>query len=140
MFTSVQRRGNGAAGAPQVNLAPLMDLVFILLIFFLVTATFVRDTGITVERPRAAWSDSLDARSLRVGIAAGGAVYVEGQRTDLGALRERIARFVTDERDGSVVLIPDRKTPSGRLVEVMDTAKLAGARELAVATRRKERR
>jgi biopolymer transport protein ExbD len=121
-------------------MAPLMDLVFILLIFFLVTATFVRDTGIQVERPQATWSDAVDARSLRIGLAASGAIYVEGQRTDLAALRERIERFVTDERDGSVILIPDRKTSAGRLVEVMDAAKLAGAKELAVATRRKGRR
>ena len=140
MFQSVQRRGNGTPSAPQVNMAPLMDLVFILLIFFLVTATFVRDTGISVERPRATWSDSVDARSLRIGIAASGALYVEGQSTDLAALRERIKRFVADERDGSVILIPDRRTSAGRLVEVMDAAKLAGAGELAVATRRKERR
>jgi len=140
VFASVQHRGNGRPSAPQVNMAPLMDLVFILLIFFLVTATFVRDTGIQVERPQATWSDAVDARSLRIGLAASGAIYVEGQRTDLAALRERIERFVTDERDGSVILIPDRKTSAGRLVEVMDAAKLAGARELAVATRRKERR
>jgi biopolymer transport protein ExbD len=140
VFSSVQRRGNGTPSAAQVNMAPLMDLVFILLIFFLVTATFVRDTGIQVERPRATWSDAVDARSLRIGIAASGAIYVEGRRTDLAALRERIERFVTDERDGSVTLIPDRETSAGRLVEVMDAAKLAGAKELAVATRRKGQR
>ena len=89
MFQSVQRRTNGQGSAPGVNLAPLMDMVFILLIFFVVTTTFVRETGIQVQRPQAVWSDSLDSRSLRVSISAAGAVHTEGRRVSLAALRDR---------------------------------------------------
>ena len=139
MFQSVQRRSNGQGSAPGVNLAPLMDMVFILLIFFIVTTTFVRDTGIQVERPQAVWSDSLDSRSLRVSISAGGAVYTEGRRVSLAGLRERVARLARGRDHGraSVVLIADEQTPASRLVEVMDTAKLAGATDIALATRKR---
>ena len=136
MFQSIQRRGNGIS-APQVNLAPLMDMVFILLIFFIVTTTFVKETGIRVDRPRAAASQSLESKSLRVAITKGGAVYTEGRRVELAELRERIKRFVAREKSPSVILIPDEATSAGRLVEVMDAAKLAGARDLAVAARRR---
>lgn len=138
MFTSVRHRSGNGLSMPNVNLAPLMDLVFILLIFFVVTATFTQDTGIRVERPQATWTDSLDPRSLRVAVTASGSVYAEGRRLDLPALKDRVARLVTEDQDASVILIVDRETPSGRLVEVMDAVKLAGARNLAVATQRRE--
>ena len=136
MFQSVQRRGNGVS-APQVNLAPLMDMVFILLIFFIVTTTFVKETGIRVDRPQTATSEALDSKSMRISITSSGAVYTEGRRLELPALRERIQRFLSRDRSASVILIPDQTTSAGRLVEVMDAAKLAGARQLAVATRKK---
>ena len=136
MFQSIQRRGNGIS-APQVNLAPLMDMVFILLIFFIVTTTFVKETGIRVDRPQAAASQSLDSNSMRISITKTGAVYTEGRRVELPALRERIRRFLSKDRTASVILIPDQTTSAGRLVEVMDVAKLAGVRQLAVATRKK---
>jgi biopolymer transport protein ExbD len=137
MFVSM-RRSRARATAPTVNLAPLMDLVFILLIFFVVTATFTRDTGIRVERPQASFTDGLDPLSLRVAITASGAVYVEGRRMELDTLRDRIARLVAQDPEAAVILIADRELAAGRLVAVMDTAKLGGAKNVAVATRRKE--
>ncbi len=139
MFQSVQRRGNGVS-APQVNLAPLMDMVFILLIFFIVTTTFVKETDIRVDRPQTTTLEALDSKSMRISITKSGAVYTEGRRVELAELREHIKRFVAREKSASVILIPDEATSAGRLVEVMDAAKLAGARDLAVATRRKEAR
>ncbi|MEE8105969.1 MAG: biopolymer transporter ExbD [Planctomycetota bacterium] len=140
MFQPVSRRGNGAGSTAQVNLAPMMDMVFILLIFFVVTTTFARDTGIHVERPQSVHSQSLDSGSLRISITKSGAVHTEGRRVDLTALRETVARFVAREKHGSVILIPDERTSAGRLVEVMDVAKLAGARDVAIATRKRSTR
>jgi len=138
MFPSIRHRARTRVTTPDVNLAPLMDLVFILLIFFVVTATFTQDTGIRVDRPQARWSDGLDPLSLRVAITPGGDVYVEGRRLELAALRDRVARLVTEDPDVSVILIADRETPAGSLVEVMDSVKIAGAKNLAVATRQPE--
>jgi biopolymer transport protein ExbD len=138
MFPSMRHRSRDRIAVPEVNLAPLMDLVFILLIFFVVTATFTRDTGIRVNRPQASWTDSIDPLSLRVAITASGAVYVEGRAVDVPALRDRVAQLVTEDPEASVVLIADRELTAGRLVEVLDAARMAGAKNVAVATRRQE--
>jgi biopolymer transport protein ExbD len=138
MFVSMQSRlnkqrsGNGAL----VDIAPLIDIVFILLIFFLVTSTFVRDTGIEVTRPEAITADLLEPTSMRISIAASGEVYTEGRNVDLGTLEQNIREFVSRERKATIIIIPDATVPSSRLVEVMDAARLGGATELSVATQR----
>lgn len=138
MIRSVRRERSGAAA--EVNMAPLIDMVFILLIFFLVTTTFTREAGIRVDKPRAAATESLDSKSLRVAIAASGAIYVEGTRLSLDGLKGRLRSYVRSAGGRStptnLVIVPDERVPAGRLVEVMDAAKQAGVRDLAVATRR----
>lgn len=136
MFQSVQQRSRSANAAMSVDIAPLIDVVFILLIFFLVTATFVRDTGVTVDRPQASRVEALEPESLRLSITASGAVYSEGSRLSDADLRRRVREFASARERGSVIVIPDRAVPSGRLVEVMDLARQSGARRVAVASQR----
>ncbi len=140
MFESVQHRGNGGESAVAVDIAPLIDMVFILLIFFLVTTTFVQETGITVTKPEAFQTSALKSQSMRISIAASGAIYAEGRRIDLPRCREAVHRFMAQERDGAVIIIPDEEVPAKRLVAVMDAAKQGGAKEIAVATRQKAER
>ena len=139
MFDSIQPRRNHAS-AMAVDIAPLIDVVFILLIFFLVTTTFVRDTGIEVERPEAAYAEALESTAMRISIAPSGAVYTEGRAVTLDELRQSVRAFLAAEPNGAVVVIPDRQLPAGRLIEVMDTAKGAGARDIAVATEQRSER
>lgn len=136
MFQSVQQRGQGPGVVMSVDIAPLIDVVFILLIFFLVTATFVRDTGVTVDRPRASRVEALESESLRLSITAGGAVYSGGERMSDADLRRRVRAFTGRSERGSVIVIPDQAVPAGRLVQVMDLARQSGARRVAVASRR----
>lgn len=139
MFPSIRQQSNTRNGGPAaINMAPLIDMVFILLIFFLVTTTFVQDTGIEVTRPEAAYAQALEAESLRISIAASGAIYAEGRELDLAALREQVRRFIDTHEGGSVVVIPDEALASGRLVEVMDDVKRGGAEDIAIATRQRE--
>ncbi|MDA1014536.1 MAG: biopolymer transporter ExbD [Planctomycetota bacterium] len=133
MFNSVQSNPDKSPAA-IVDIAPLIDIVFILLIFFLVTATFVRDTGVKVSRPQAAAVQILEPTGLRVSITAGGDVYMDGSRVTLLELRNRVEEFVAGGRNQSVIVIPDEDLPAGRLIEVMDAARLAGANDVAVAT------
>lgn len=137
MFKSVQTRGEKSSGA-LVDIAPLIDIVFILLIFFLVTTTFVRDTGVEVTRPQATIAKSLESSSMRVSVTADGDLYADGRRVSLDEFRAKVSDFVARQRDRTVVVIPDGDLPSKRLVEVMDAAKLGGATDVAVATHRKE--
>ena len=138
MFQSTQQGVRSGAAAAAVDIAPLIDVVFILLIFFLVTATFVRPTGVEVERPTASQSESLEPESLRVSIAESGALYADGRKLSLTQWRERVREFVTSRELAHVIVIPDRAVPSGRLVRVMDEARAGGAEQVAVATRRQE--
>jgi len=135
MFQSVRQR-KARAGAAVVDIAPLIDIVFILLIFFLVTTTFVRDTGVLVQRPQATATQTLEPTAMRISITETGSIYTEGQSVTLEQLRDRVQQFVARERQRAVIVIPDRAVPSGRLIEVMDEARLAGARDVAVATER----
>ena len=130
-----ETRARNASTAASVDLAPLIDVVFLLLIFFLVSTQFFADTGIEVERPQATSGSTLDITSVRVSIAASGAIYHDGRAVDLadlpGTLRQELARDGSDE----VVIVSDRSVPSGRLVAVMDARRLAGANHVSVATR-----
>jgi len=136
MFPSVQDRLKGRRTGALVDIAPLIDIVFILLIFFLVTTTFVRETGMEVRRPEAVSARALEPAHLRVSISPTGSIHTEGERVTLSGLERRVRRFIARERKEAVIIIPDRAVSAERLVEVMDAAKLGGAREISVATRR----
>lgn len=133
MFKSMQTRSQGSSAA-LVDIAPLIDIVFILLIFFLVTATFVRDTGVQVSRPQAAVTQTLEPTSLRVSVTAAGDVYADGHRVTLDELRAKVSEFITHQRMRSVIVIPDEEVQAGRLIEVMDVARRGGATDVALAT------
>ena len=136
MFTSMQQKNNSEAPV-GVDMAPLIDVVFILLIFFLVTATFVRETGIEVQRPQATASPALDPQSMRISITASGTIYTEGSAVDIDTLRQNVTQFLASHKQASVIVIPDENTRAKRLVSVMDAAKIAGAQNVAIATEKK---
>ena len=135
MFSSITRHKRRSRALPAINIAPLIDMVFILLIFFLVTTTFVRDRGVEITRPQATVTQMLEPMAMRVSITAGGAIYADGRQLELAQLRERVGLFARQSSTPSVVLVPDEQTPSGRLVEVLDTVRAAGVADVAVATR-----
>ena len=118
--------------APEVNLSPLIDVVFLLLIFFVVTTVFVEETGLEVTRPTASTADALEKQSVMVGVAADGSVSIGGEVFP----RQRIRGWVAAQlrgRDWPVILLADEAVSTGVLVEVMDECRLAGARSVHVA-------
>ena len=135
MFASVRRARSQRGSVASIDLAPLIDMVFILLIFFLVTTTFVTDAGIDVERPRATTGRALDPRSLRISITASGTVFIAGETVALEAVPSRVRQHVREEGNATVIVVPDASVRSDLLVRVLDQARLGGARDLAVATR-----
>lgn len=138
MFQSMrqQRRTNDNAAA--VDIAPLIDIVFILLIFFLVTTTFVRDRGIDVTRPQATHAQALQAEALRVHLTDAGNVFIDGKPSQLAQIPAKVRAFVDRNPDASVIVVPDERVEARTLVEVMDRVKDGGAQNVALATRRKE--
>jgi biopolymer transport protein ExbD len=134
MFQSIRASGRGRR-TPSVQMAPLIDMIFILLIFFLVTTSFVRETGIEVTRPTSVTASPQERSSLLVGISASGTVHFEGSTVELVSLRSLLRPRLEKRPDRVVVLLVDRDAPSGRLVEVIDECKLAGAERVAIASR-----
>lgn len=130
----LKRRGRRETPAPEVNLAPLMDMVFILLIFFVVTTVFVTETGVDVERPSAMSARALDKQSILVGVTADGRIFFGGREYARNGVRALVRRELA-EQDVPVVVLVDKAAPSGVLVDVIDECKLAGAKQVSVAAR-----
>ncbi|MCU0857137.1 MAG: biopolymer transporter ExbD [Pontiellaceae bacterium] len=137
MFDSVQQRESGEDAGVSVDIAPLIDLVFTLLIFFLVTATFTQDLGVAVSRPESFYSQALTPQSLRIVVTETGAIYTDGKRMESRDLLDRVRRFTTGEKTGSVVIVSDENVSARMLVSVIDIAKQGGAVDVAIATREK---
>lgn len=119
--------------AVNVDLTPMIDMVFILLIFFLVTASFSKMSAVDIERPNGSTNDLQGSVSLVISIDAQNGVWLEGDPVDIRKLRSRVKTLSSGEHT-SVVLNADRSVNTGRLIEVLDQVRLAGVDNVAVAT------
>jgi biopolymer transport protein ExbD len=115
-------------------MTPLIDMVFILLIFFIVTTHFVSETGLEVDRPVSGTADSMPAQPLRVTIDASGHLYVEGRPVSLMGLRAWLQQQHPSPIRRSLVIVADRAASAQALVQVMDEAREAGIEQVALAT------
>jgi biopolymer transport protein ExbD len=115
-------------------MTPLIDVVFILLLFFLVSSTFIRETGVEVSRPTSATGSSIEPEAIRIVIAESGNVYFEGNRMTLERLEDTLSGRLRARPDSLVVIVPDESVNAGRLIAVLDRARLSGAKDVAVAT------
>jgi biopolymer transport protein ExbD len=115
-------------------MTPLIDMVFILLIFFLVTATFEPDPGIQLERATATHTNSVPSESMRIAISANNQAYIGGRAVDRPQLERAVRTFVGNSPQGSVAIVPDRRADAGTLVELMDLVREAGIDNVAVVT------
>jgi biopolymer transport protein ExbD len=109
---------------PGIDMSPLIDCVFILLIFFIVTTTFVDESGVEVDKPQAASAQQLEKTSLMIALTAGGAVVHDGREIGIGGVQGLVKRALAKEQV-PVVIEADKDAPSGLLIRVVDEAKLA---------------
>ncbi len=117
----------------EINISPLIDIVFILLIFFIVTTVFVEETGLEIEKPRAAAQQDLEKNSVLIGISPEGSVYYGGREIGVAGVRSVVSRLMKQE-EMPVIIQADRRTATEVTVEVLDEAKLAGAAQVFVST------
>lgn len=120
-------------GESGVDISPLIDCVFILLIFFIVTTTFVKETGVEVNKPQAASATQLEKNSIMLALTKEGQVVYGGQQIGFSGVRPLVKRQLQKE-EVPVIIKADRDSPSGLLVRVIDEAKLAGAKNVSLAT------
>jgi len=133
---SVRQTIRGGSGGVDVNMSPLIDMVFLLLIFFVVTTSFVKESGIDVERASAATAEVKDKASIMIAIDAAGVVWMEGKRVDARSVRGLVERALAEDRDAGVLVIADQDSRTGDTVLVMDQCRLAGASNVALAAGR----
>jgi len=127
--------GGDDGDSAGIDMSPLIDCVFILLIFFIVTTTFVDETGVEVDKPQAAASVSLEKNSVLLAITEKGAVVYGGQEIGVGGVQMIVKRMLEKEAL-PVIIQADQSVPSGLLVRVIDEAKLGGAVKVSLATRK----
>lgn len=121
---------NSEAG---VDISPLIDCVFILLIFFIVTTTFVEETGVEVDKPQAASSVQLEKTSILLAITDKGEIVYGGREIGIAGVQPLVKRMMQKE-EVPVIVQADQNVQAGLLVRVIDEAKLAGAEKVSIAT------
>ena len=128
-----RRRSRDGEEESEVNLTPMLDVVFIMLIFFIVTASFVKEAGIDISRPPAATAERKERGNILVAITETDQIWIDRRQVDPRALRANIERLHAENPQGSVVIQADKKSKNGLLVQVMDAARLAGVKNVALA-------
>ena len=124
---------NQADDELEINITPMLDVVFIMLIFFIVTASFVKESGIEVNRPAAVTAVVQEKGNILVAVTEAGEVWVNRRAVDPRALRANIERLHAENPQGSVVIQADRKSTTEMLIRVMDAARQAGVYDVAIA-------
>ena len=131
-----KRRGSLAVEEEEneINLTPMLDVVFIMLIFFIVTASFVRESGLDVNRPDAPMTQSKPEESnILVLINANDEIWIDRRLIDPRAVRANIERMHAENPEGSVVIQANKSSTNKMLVEVMDAARQAGVYNISIA-------
>ncbi len=129
------RRSHTEQGSPAaaVNLTPLIDMVFILLIFFVVTSSFVKESGIEVNRPTAQTTERQERGNIIIAISSTGEVWMDKRQIDPHAVRTEVLRLKAENPEAAVVIVADEKADTGILVKVMDQVRLAGITRVSIA-------
>jgi biopolymer transport protein ExbD len=134
MSRRFQRFGEQDEGSPlAIDIAPLIDCVFILLIFFIVTTEFVEETGVEVNKPRAATQQDIERECILLGVTRSGQVFYGGREIGVEGVRGTVARLLKQE-PRAVIIQADQETPTQVTVSVLDEAKLGGSDKVFVST------
>ncbi|MCB9694167.1 MAG: biopolymer transporter ExbD [Alphaproteobacteria bacterium] len=118
----------------EIDISPLIDVVFILLIFFMVSTTFVKDTQLDLQRPSAASGKKASSAALRVVLDQKGEVFVDDAPIKPWMVQSRVRQHLRESTDGAVLVVADRRVVAERLVDVVDQCRLAGAVDVGVVT------
>ena len=129
----MRRKNRVKSEENSLDLTPMMDIVFIMLIFFIVTTSFVKETGVDINRPNAETAERDERGNILVAITATNEIWIDKRRVDLKAVRANIERLKIEYPEGSVIIQADKESRSGLLVEAMDQIRLAGVTSISIA-------
>lgn len=117
----------------DIDLTPMLDVVFIMLIFFIVTASFVKEAGIDVNRPEAATAVKKERANILIAISEKGEIWINKRRVDVRAVQANVERLKAENPQGSVVIQADQKSTTDTLIKVMDASRAAGVFDVSIA-------
>ena len=129
------RRRKRAPEDSTIDITPMLDIVFIMLIFFIVTTSFVKETGVDINRPNAETAERDEKGNILVAITENNEIWIDKRRVDLKAVRANIERLKIEYPGGSVIIQADQLSKSGLLVETMDQIRLAGIQNISIAAK-----
>ena len=118
-----QSRSAATEEGSQIDLTPLLDVVFIMLIFFIVTATFVKETGVEVNRPQSSTAQQKNNPSVLIAIQSDNSVWMDGRRVDIRSVRANVERLFAENPEGGVVIQADELSSMKTFAEVLDQAR-----------------
>ena len=117
----------------EINITPMLDIVFIMLIFFIVTTSFTRETGAAIIRPEAGQAAALQNGTILIGIRANDDIWMARRQIELREVRQMVERAKAENPEGSVVIVADKGSRIGTVTQVMDQLRLAGVRGVAIS-------
>ena len=120
-------------GTLELDIAPLIDMVFILLIFFLVTTSFVKETGIEVTRPLASTATVNPKTTILIAVNNQNQIFMDHRQIDIRAVRANTERALAENPEGAVVVVADTASSTGTAIQVMDGCRMAGATNVSLA-------
>ena len=128
------QRAKAADDEAQIDLTRMLDVVFIMLIFFIVTASFIKEAGVEVNRPEASTSNPKDNVNILIAITANDEIWMDGRRIDVRAVRANVERLHAENPKGAVVIQADNTSTTETVVGVLDASREAGVFDVSLAT------
>ena len=122
----------------DINITPMLDIVFIMLIFFIVTTSFTKETGATITRPEAGQAVALQNGTILIGVRPNGDIWMAKRQVELREVRQMVERARAENPEGSVVIVADKGSRIGTVTQVMDQVKMAGVQGISISAEKPE--
>jgi biopolymer transport protein ExbD len=129
-----RRHASDESDETGIDLAPMLDFVLNLLIFFIITTSFIKEAGIVVNKEQALTAESKDSGNILIAIRPNGDIWMDKRRVDIREVRPLIERLHVERPEDTVVVIADKESNTGMLTQVMDQVKLGGVSDVSIAT------
>ena len=127
------RKHNQQEEETEINITPMLDIVFIMLIFFIVTTSFVKETGIDPNRPEAETAETKERGNIMIAISPTDQIWMNKRSVELGQVRQMVEAARGENPESSVVIIADEEATTGLVIDLMDQIRLAGVASISLA-------
>jgi biopolymer transport protein ExbD len=118
-----------------LDMTPMLDIVFIMLIFFIVTTSFIKESGVDVNSPSAATAEKKELGHIMIALTANGEVWIDKRNIDIRAVRANVERLHAENPEGAVIIQADTESKNGLLIQVIDQSRLAGVSNVSIAAK-----